>query len=64
MRGEFFSSSSSLLRCLYESYIRGLWVWQSATESEIEVVLDTGEFPKLSILDSVVMRYLSRERCI
>jgi len=46
-----YSSSFALLRCLFEAYLRGLWLRHCATDSQVTACFRGDEPPKTMIAD-------------
>ena len=51
MKNKFYSSSFSLLRSLFESYLRGLWLKHCATDTQVSAFFRGGEPPKTMIAE-------------
>lgn len=51
LKHAFHSSSFALLRCLFEAYLRGLWLKHCATESQVEDFLKGCEPPKTMVAE-------------
>jgi len=49
LKHTFHSSSFALLRCLFEAYLRGLWLKHCATENQVEELINGGEPPKTMV---------------
>jgi len=46
MKNTFYSSAFALLRCLFEAYLRGLWLKHCATELQLASFINGDEPPK------------------
>lgn len=51
LKNTFYSSSFALLRCLFEAYLRGLWLKHCAADVQIREFLDGGEPPKTMVAE-------------
>ncbi len=51
LKHTFHSSSFALLRCLFEAYLRGLWLKHCATEGQVEDFIKGGEPPKTMVAE-------------
>jgi len=56
MKGTLYSSSFALLRCLFEAYLRGLWLKHCASNAQVIAVLHRSEeFPRGILADIETM---------
>ncbi|MBC7621864.1 MAG: hypothetical protein H7232_00590 [Aeromicrobium sp.] len=51
LKHTFHSSSLALSRCLFEAYLRGLWLKHCATEGQVEDFIKGGEPPKTMVAE-------------
>lgn len=51
LKNTFYSSSFALLRCLFEAYLRGLWLKHCATDFQIRRFFDGDEPPKTMVAE-------------
>lgn len=51
MKSTFYSSSFALLRLLFESYLRGLWLKNCATDTQVSAFFQGGEPPKTMVAE-------------
>lgn len=51
MKNTFYSSSFALLRCLFESYLRGLWLKHCATDTQVSDFFQGSEPPKTMVAE-------------
>ncbi len=51
LKHTFHSSSIALLRCLFEAYLRGLWLRHCATDGQVDEFIKGGEPPKTMVAD-------------
>lgn len=51
LKNTFHSSSFALLRCLFEAYLRGLWLKYCATDIQVREFFDGGEPPKTMVAE-------------
>jgi hypothetical protein len=51
LQNTFYSSSFALLRCLFEAYLRGLWLKHCASDAQVHDFFDGDEPPKTMIAE-------------
>ncbi len=54
LKNTFYSSSVALLRSVYESYLRGLWLKRCATDVEVQHFMEGNDPPKNPILVAAI----------